>query len=74
MKRLAFLIIPLLDTEIDLSEEDMQRSAVRETCQADRVYAFQPAKGAIQRHHFQHRADHGVSEVAPFLCTAKPNL
>ena len=31
---------PLLDTEIDLSEEDMQRPAVRETCQAERVYVF----------------------------------
>ena len=47
----------LPNTEIDLSDEDMQRSAVRETYQADRVYAFQPAEGAIQRHRFQHRAD-----------------
>ena len=31
---------PLLDTEIDLSDEDMQRPAVRETYQADRVYVF----------------------------------
>ena len=39
-QRLQDRLAAILDTEIDLSDEDMQRPAVRETYQAGRVYAF----------------------------------
>ena len=39
-QRLQDRLAAILDTEIDLSDQDMQCSAVREICQADRVYAF----------------------------------
>ena len=39
-QRLQDRLAAILDTEINLSDEDMQRPAVRETYQAERVYAF----------------------------------
>ena len=39
-QRLQDRLAAILGTEIDLSDEDMQSPAVRETYQADRVYAF----------------------------------
>ena len=39
-QRLQDRLTAILDTKIDLSDEDMQRPAVRETYQAYRVYAF----------------------------------
>lgn len=39
-QRLQDRLTALLDAEIDLSDEDMQRPAVRENYEADRLYAF----------------------------------
>ena len=39
-QRLHDRLAALLETEIDLSDEDMQRPAVRETYKVNRLYAF----------------------------------
>lgn len=39
-QRLQDRLAAILDAEIDLSDEDMQKPPIRETYQADRKYAF----------------------------------
>ncbi len=39
-QRLQDRLTAILDTDIDLSDEDMQKPAVRENYQTDRLYAF----------------------------------